>query len=192
MILLLFFVGAAGCGDTPLAWWLEHNPESLRLDAVSYETSITEGSCSGGRELFRVDFDASEGISGAAPPILEPGVYCFAAEAVNASCETYARGEARVELPTEEVVVVLAALEDPVPSCPLAACDRGRCEAVPECMAPRIECDGRPETVCETNTETSIEHCGGCNNPCMALAEECFQGVCCAVGSGGVGFCLRP
>ncbi|MFO0547664.1 MAG: hypothetical protein U0271_04700 [Polyangiaceae bacterium] len=41
-------------------------------------------------------------------------------------------------------------------------------------------CDTDPNNGCETNTDTSLEHCGGCNHPCDPLGAtgQCVNGTC--------------
>jgi len=43
------------------------------------------------------------------------------------------------------------------------------------CEPPADDCDGNPQNGCETNTDTDIAHCGGCNQPC---ATACVAGQC--------------
>jgi len=49
------------------------------------------------------------------------------------------------------------------------------------CPAGFVECDGNPDTVCETDTSTNLAHCGMCNNACAAAVDaniECVAGKC--------------
>ncbi|XXX77552.1 hypothetical protein WMF30_02090 [Sorangium sp. So ce134] len=66
-----------------------------------------------------------------------------------------------------------------------AVCDasdaRGRC-VLSRCL-PGTEfddCDGNPSNGCETNTNTSLEHCGQCGSPCTCEAGfgTCIRGSC--------------
>lgn len=56
----------------------------------------------------------------------------------------------------------------------LTACSKGQCLIV-YCSQPFDDCDGRYSTGCETDTRTSSQHCGGCNEPCVGA---CKDGVC--------------
>jgi hypothetical protein len=47
------------------------------------------------------------------------------------------------------------------------------CEA---CSGPCMDCDGKPENGCETDTSTSASHCGACNRGC--LGGGCGAGAC--------------
>ncbi|MDC0746371.1 hypothetical protein [Polyangium mundeleinium] len=64
-------------------------------------------------------------------------------------------------------------------SCTLGACDSGF-----------GNCDGVAATGCETNLQTTLAHCGGCNALCdlANAAESCVSGACtlgvCAMGFG--------
>jgi len=44
-----------------------------------------------------------------------------------------------------------------------------------DCVPPAADCDGNPQNGCETHTDTHLEHCGGCNQPC---ATACVAGQC--------------
>jgi hypothetical protein len=55
------------------------------------------------------------------------------------------------------------------------------------CAAPYEDCDGIVAKGCETNTATSVEHCGQCSSPCSVNhgTPSCEQGICkiaCAQG----------
>jgi hypothetical protein len=56
----------------------------------------------------------------------------------------------------------------------VTACSQGQCLIV-YCSEPLADCDGRYSNGCETDTRTSSQHCGKCNNPC---AGSCEAGVC--------------
>jgi hypothetical protein len=45
----------------------------------------------------------------------------------------------------------------------------------PECEAPFADCDHSTFTLCETNTASSPQHCGGCDRKCRSL---CRAGTC--------------
>ena len=62
------------------------------------------------------------------------------------------------------------------------SCEGGAC-AVSMCDPGFADCDSDPAT-CETSTNTSTQHCGGCNMPCSGscvngtcLSENCTNGV---------------
>ncbi len=67
------------------------------------------------------------------------------------------------------------------------ACMNGAC-AVATCTAPFADCDASATSGCETNTLTSVAHCGGCGMACAARANSvasCAAGRCayeCATG----------
>ncbi len=49
------------------------------------------------------------------------------------------------------------------------------------CPAGFAECDGNPETVCETETAANLEHCGACGNVCAPALDAniaCVMGEC--------------
>jgi len=54
-------------------------------------------------------------------------------------------------------------------------CTMGSCTI--QCPSPKVECDG----AC-VDVKTDNDNCGMCNNPCMAMTEQCMQGMCCKVG----------
>jgi hypothetical protein len=61
-----------------------------------------------------------------------------------------------------------------------AACANGTC-AVGMCMAPFGDCDTAASNGCETDTSTSLAHCGGCNRACESrpnTAARCEAGRC--------------
>lgn len=49
-------------------------------------------------------------------------------------------------------------------------------DAVAPCTAPSAECDGNPATVCETDLDSSAQHCGACGHDC--LGGSCSAGMC--------------
>ena len=67
------------------------------------------------------------------------------------------------------------------------ACANGTC-AVDRCTGSFADCDGAAPNGCETNTQTSLAHCGMCGNACPVRANTtvaCDAGRClyaCAVG----------
>ncbi|MBI5514103.1 MAG: hypothetical protein HY909_10070 [Deltaproteobacteria bacterium] len=60
-----------------------------------------------------------------------------------------------------------------------AACAAGVCGAS-ACAAGTADCDGMPATMCETNTRTSLAHCGGCGRACARAnaTAACTDGNC--------------
>jgi hypothetical protein len=68
------------------------------------------------------------------------------------------------------------------------ACEGGRC--VPAACNPGFaDCDGDPTNGCETSTQSSLAHCGRCNNACPTAGgtSVCRDGVC-RVGACAGGF----
>jgi len=69
------------------------------------------------------------------------------------------------------------------------ACNSGKC-AIAGCSPPFENCDGDQASGCETNTDTSGDHCGGCGKPCKPnnASGGCVSGVCkiasCTAGFG--------
>ena len=66
------------------------------------------------------------------------------------------------------------------------ACRAGAC-GIGACIAPFEDCDLKPETGCEINTRTDVNHCGACNTQCLRPGSvgSCVQGQCsftCAPG----------
>jgi hypothetical protein len=57
-------------------------------------------------------------------------------------------------------------------------CTDGEC--VPRCASGYFNCDGDPSNGCETNTDTTESHCGGCGNKCNPdnATGTCTDGVC--------------
>lgn len=73
----------------------------------------------------------------------------------------------------------------------IAVCNAGRCEPR-TCAAGRGECDSNPATVCETDLNTSLSHCGACGNACAVpnARNVCMGGVCGTAGcNAGFGNC---
>ncbi|MBL8684829.1 MAG: hypothetical protein JNK05_36975 [Myxococcales bacterium] len=70
-----------------------------------------------------------------------------------------------------------------------ATCEMGVCRIGP-CDPGFADCDGNPANGCETNTNTSLAHCGACGMPCMisGMVAACSGGRCeprgCPVGRG--------
>jgi len=59
------------------------------------------------------------------------------------------------------------------------ACNARSCE-VASCVAPWRNCDNQYAGGCEANTDSSIAHCGGCNQPCVTPngTPSCNSGAC--------------
>jgi hypothetical protein len=58
---------------------------------------------------------------------------------------------------------------------------RGGPAAIGTCAAGSGDCDGDPTNGCEVNTNTSVQHCGGCGRTCAARANAsvfCSAGAC--------------
>ncbi|MFN7132577.1 MAG: MopE-related protein, partial [Myxococcales bacterium] len=76
----------------------------------------------------------------------------------------------------------VCAVRNGTPKCAASQC------AVDSCQAGYGDCDGQYATGCETDVQTDVNHCGGCNNRCnLANANpRCALGVCaiasCAAG----------
>ncbi len=62
-------------------------------------------------------------------------------------------------------------------------CNAGTC-GVGSCNAPFRDCNGAPGDGCETNSQTSVDHCGGCNLACTtANGTPACNGGQCAIGA---------
>ncbi len=65
--------------------------------------------------------------------------------------------------------------------CPAVAHGTPKCAAstcaIKACSAPYADCNGVYSDGCETNTDTDMAHCGGCNRPCTP-PMTCTAGVC--------------
>lgn len=70
------------------------------------------------------------------------------------------------------------------PTCTLGACGFA-------CTADLSDCDGMVSTGCETNTQTSAAHCGGCGRACTS-AQTCTSGSCVALPTCSSGMRLIP
>jgi hypothetical protein len=68
----------------------------------------------------------------------------------------------------------------------------GTC-AVGACTAPFGDCDVMARNGCETDTRTSVAHCGGCGRACMPpnATGTCVDGACTARCDEGFGDCDR-
>lgn len=58
-----------------------------------------------------------------------------------------------------------------------ASCVAGQC-AIQSCEAPWADCDGMGSNGCETDTSTSLDHCGSCTNACRPPDRACCSSVC--------------
>ncbi|HQP36172.1 MAG TPA: hypothetical protein PLI95_13380 [Polyangiaceae bacterium] len=70
-------------------------------------------------------------------------------------------------------------------------CVAGLC-SISACSAPYGDCDGNESNGCETNTSSSVEHCGSCATPCVPrpnAVAACVGGACSNVCSSGWGDC---
>jgi len=57
-----------------------------------------------------------------------------------------------------------------------AGCAAGSC-AIDDCRDGYADCDDDPDNGCETDTATSDQHCGGCDQACDE-SESCEDGSC--------------
>ncbi|MBL8683386.1 MAG: hypothetical protein JNK05_29730 [Myxococcales bacterium] len=67
-------------------------------------------------------------------------------------------------------------------------CTDGACRLV-RCNPGFADCDGNPLNGCETNTNTDIDHCGGCGRVCPVPPGG---GAACNMGTCGISTCVRP
>jgi len=69
-----------------------------------------------------------------------------------------------------------------------AACTNGTCRLT-MCLAGRGDCDNNSANGCETDTQTSVAHCGACGTSCVTpnATPACAMGAC-AIGSCAAGF----
>ena len=96
---------------------------------------------------------------------------------VNNGCETDTR--------TSVAHCGVCRMACPTPTNATAACAGGTC-GLGACTTNFGNCDGNVTNGCETNTQTSNAHCGGCNRPCAA-GQECQSGACVTLPCGGNG-----
>jgi len=70
------------------------------------------------------------------------------------------------------------------------SCLAGSC-AVGSCTSPYANCNGLYSDGCETNTQVSTSHCGGCGSACSTTGgtASCSSGVCNIACSAGYGNC---
>lgn len=66
----------------------------------------------------------------------------------------------------------------PGPAHAESRCDAGACAVA--CSAPFLDCNGDPGDGCEVDPKTDPANCGGCGNPCPAIAKYCVNGTCTA------------
>jgi len=66
-----------------------------------------------------------------------------------------------------------------LPNTAVQQCVAGAC-AVGACAAGRGNCDAMAANGCETDTQASVDHCGGCGRPCRIAngAGRCDMGTC--------------
>lgn len=72
-----------------------------------------------------------------------------------------------------------------------AACERGAC-ATGRCTAPFADCDHQPGNGCETDTVSTVAHCGACNIACETRPNStpvCTAGSCALACSDGFADC---
>lgn len=188
-------LAAAACGSPPeLAWEVSFASEGLAPRAVRVVGEIRSGGCAGER-IFTSE--ATRGEMSDAPPDLDPGVYGFAAEAVDANCAVFAAGCTEVTLPgpSRVVTTLVASMERTL--CAEARCSAGRCDSdgadagdggprdVGRDVLDAGDLDGRVDSGC-----TSDVDCGDCarcmGGTCAALDDErdcpggvCIAGLCC-------------
>jgi uncharacterized protein (TIGR03382 family) len=63
-----------------------------------------------------------------------------------------------------------------LPNVATATCSANAC-AIATCDAGFGDCDADTANGCETDTQTSFDHCGSCNQPCQA-GQVCQNGMC--------------
>ena len=185
----------AACGSQPeLAWEVSFASEALRPRAIRVQGEIRGGGCAGERIFFS---EATREEMADAPPDLDPGVYGFAAEAVDATCTVFAAGCTEVPMPGPNRVVttLVASMERPL--CSELLCTAGRCDldaGDPSDAGPRDvgvdardagDTDGGMDSGCASDAD-----CGDCarcvSGTCAPRADElacpggvCVAGVCC-------------
>lgn len=73
------------------------------------------------------------------------------------------------------------------------SCESNKC--VIECTGTFGDCDNFPDNGCETDTDSSAEHCGVCGRACSAAgttARACFEGSCNPTCDVGQANCSTP
>ncbi len=73
-------------------------------------------------------------------------------------------------------------------------CNAGTCTL--NCSSGTGDCNNNPTDGCETNTNTSLSHCGGCGRACVTTGgvatAQCTSGLCTSTCSSGFGNCTQP
>jgi hypothetical protein len=73
-------------------------------------------------------------------------------------------------------------------------CNAGTCTL--SCNSGLGDCDSNRTNGCETNTNSSTTHCGGCGRACLTAAPvataSCMNGLCNSTCTGGSGNCTQP
>jgi hypothetical protein len=125
--LALALVGG-GCAPspTPLTWRVELEDASLLARAAVVDARILRGGC-GGPEVYGTALRPG-GVMALAPPVLEAGVWGFAASAQDSGCVRFADVCDEIVLPgTTLVVSSPSRLGAEVAACAGARCDDGSC-----------------------------------------------------------------
>lgn len=130
------------------------------------------------------------------PPDLDPGVYGFAAQAVDESCTVYAAGCTEITLPgpTRVVTTLVASAESPL--CAEAQCSAGRCDAdvgdggvrdvggdVPDARDPDTG-DSGADAGCVLSSD-----CGDCASCDLGRCVPRDDGLTCTGGVCAAGLC---
>ncbi|MCB9597605.1 MAG: VCBS repeat-containing protein [Sandaracinaceae bacterium] len=126
---LVAALAITGCDATSsLAWRIRFESAADRGDARRLHATARRGACDG-EIVYEVDL-VSGGTASMDAPDLPPGVYSFAAEAVDASCRMVATGCVTIELPQDaEAVDLVLASAARTDTCPDGMCTDGICGA---------------------------------------------------------------
>lgn len=119
-----------GCGGEPsLAWVVRFADPALEERALVVEVALRDGGCEAERpSLFEADLRLDDPAPALEPTRVPPGSYGFWGRARDATCQHFAEGCTRVELPRDGTVAVELAASTEEALCPADACAAGVCE----------------------------------------------------------------
>jgi hypothetical protein len=171
----LLVVLGFGCADRDLDWNIEFESTALEAQAMRLDARILRGACPG-TEVIWDEIVYPE--RPPEPPSLPPGTYCFGARAGNASCEWFATGETTLELPTDEMVTIVLAMEALESNCSATCNADGTCDENPD------DCtEGGCTQICTSDCTASCSG-GSCTQVCRGVADcnfSCVAGSCSVV-----------
>lgn len=206
------------CGDDPpprgLAWEIAFADAALRTRAAVVEATIRRGGCAG-ETVFAAEIRSGGGMGDT--PVLPRGAWGFAARARDASCVWFAEGCVRVELPSDEKVIVELAPSVESMACAAERCVDGDCRIPSDgggvdgdvdggaCASTETACDDARDEDCDRRTDchdtdcASAIACASCSTITCTGCTICRDGTCvdapegeaCAGGICAFGTCCQ-